>query len=141
MMMTTTASSIMVDAAKALAKILAEEHHVIDVFGGYFGSQTRSATGLGNDQVVELDDAGSDNDQCGDEHGPHHGDDNEEIGFPARYAIDSRRLPDVFVNASQAGQHQAHDKSGTLPQRCDENPVDNDVRVVEWIEGEVLETH
>ena len=46
----------------------------------------------------------------------HHRDDDEEIGVPGRDAVDPRRLPDLLVDAAQAGEQIAMITPG--PARC-----------------------
>ena len=91
-----------------------------------------------DDEVVELDDAAHHDDEGGDEDRAHHRDDDEEVGLPHRDAVDARRLPDVLVDAAQAGEHQAHDEAGALPEPGDDQAVEHEVGVVERIEGEAL---
>ncbi len=77
--------------------------------------------------------------QRGDEDRTHHRDHHEQIGLPHRDAVDAGCLPDVLVDAAQAGEHQAHDQARALPEPGDQDAVDHDVGVVERVEGEALE--
>src|SRR6266702_548000 len=45
---------------KALTEILGEEHVVVDIFCRHFRGDAGAAAGLGDDEVVDLDDAGRD---------------------------------------------------------------------------------
>ena len=138
-MMIATVSSIIVEAAKPWPRFCARNMIVVDVFRRHLRGDARAAAGLRDDEVVELDDAGGDDDERGDEDRAHHRDDDEEVGLPHRDAVDARGLPDVLVDAAQAGEHQAHDEPGALPEPGDQDAVDDDVGVVERVEGEALE--
>src|SRR5262245_10542906 len=90
---------------EALTEISAREHEVIDIFGGYFGGDAWAAIAEGDDEIVNLDDRGADDDECGGEYRPHHRDDDEKIGLPSRDAIDTRGLPYFLVDTAQSCQH------------------------------------
>ena len=73
-----------------------------------------------------------------DEYRPHHRDDDEEIGLPHGNAIDTGGFPDILVDAAQSGQHETHDQSRALPQPGNQNAIDDDFGIVEWIEVEAF---
>src|SRR3954470_17098965 len=85
-------------SCKALTEVLRLEHVVVDVFCRHFRRYARTAAGLGDDEIVELDDAAGDDDERGDEDRPHHRNDDEEIGPPHGNAVDAGSLPDILVD-------------------------------------------
>ena len=136
--MISTVVSMTVEAASALADVPAGKHEIVDIFGGHFGSDARTAGCQGHHQVIEPHDAGSDDHQRRDEDTAHHGDDDEDIGLPFRDTVDPRGFPYFVIDATQPGQHQSHDKSGTLPDAGNQQGENDRVPVGDQVESKAL---
>ena len=92
-----------------------------------------------DDEVIDLHDARGDDDQRGDEYGPHHRDNDEEIGLPR--GIPSTR--DAFQISSSMPRRPASIRHMTSPVPCHSAAmtmrIDDDIGIVERVKSKFVQ--